>query len=222
MTPVAQVQQWLTAIGETTYDAEHRERLMWKELREVQAAMDEWHQWNEALWSAESESQVESYALKTQQAQVNLVEALCELAGVAIGTTVLRWGQSASDVTTLADWGPVSFERADIEEGMYELFRKPFALPLRSIRRAAAYYGFGDKLEACFTEVHRANMRKLECEICGGCGEYPDDDFYEPTVQCCQCNGTGRLVRRSPDGRILKPAGWQPADLGPILFPEKS
>jgi predicted HAD superfamily Cof-like phosphohydrolase len=221
MTPVQMVQEWLTAIGETEYDQAHRERLMWEELRELQAAMDEYHAVHDAVgkldeppWSGD---------LKARAALAAIARELCDLAYVAIGTAVLM-GHDWLDAYTLAEieppsgWQTLAFnpERCSIERNLYQLFFHPFES--RPIRRAAAFYGIGGKLEACFAEVHRANMAKLlECGRCEGKGRiFGEDRAY--THECFECNGSSRRVKRTPDGKIIKPTGWQPPDLRPILF----
>lgn len=205
MTPVEMVQEWMTAIGETEYDAEHRERLLWEELRELQAAMDDYHAVHDAvrrvdepLWSG---------GMKEHNVLIAIARELCDVAYVAIGTALLRPNRFGN-IAWPSGFEPVDQQRFDMEAGLYLLFRHPSLL--RPILRAADYYGFGDKLETCFAEVHRANMRKLECDWCCGRGD----------TKCAGCHGTGRRVSRAPDDCILKPAGWQPPDLGKILFGE--
>lgn len=52
---------------------------------------------------------------------------------------------------------------------------------------------YGIDLDACFAEVHRSNMAKLDAD--------------------------GNPIVRE-DGKILKPSGWQPPGLKSILYPE--
>ena len=212
--PVEMVQEWLTAIGETTYDPDHRERLMWEELDEARDAMRQYHAVisdSEERWPSDKEPWLSWH----REALIAIARELCDLAYVAIGTALVQYPNQYWGGITLRDYGPTSAPRWMIEEGLYELFSRSHAT--RSIRKAAAYYGIGDKLEACFAEVHRANMAKLECEECRGWGILRES---VPSGICAACDGTGRHVRRSPDGKILKPKHWQPPDLGPILFPE--
>lgn len=49
-------------------------------------------------------------------------------------------------------------------------------------------------LDACFEEVHAANMRKVNSE-------------------------TGKVIKRKSDGKILKPVGWTGPCIEKILFP---
>jgi len=200
MTPVEMVQEWMTAIGETTHDAKHREALLWGALRRLQAAMNEWHQFDK-----DSNPNCEWF----RASRINIARALCDVAYVAIGTALLRVYTPEDQLFYHHErLDPDRWHRSAIEGSLYKLFQRPQYLA--PIRRAAAYYGFGDKLEDCFAEVHRANMRKLECDWCCGRGD----------TKCAGCHGTGRRVSRAPDDCILKPAGWQPPELGKILFGE--
>ena len=183
MTPVQKVQQWLTAIGETEYDAAHRERLLWEELRELQAATDDWN------------PPYTEFAEATRRKHlIAIVRETCDVAIVAIGNALLR-GHGTDRVHFDPSFRAKELDGAMVEEQMYGLFRRPGRL--QCVVDAAAYYGFGDKLEACFAEVHRANMRKLYCTTC--------DDI-------------GCHIRYSCEGKIVKPAGWEAPNLGPILF----
>jgi len=216
MTPVEMVQEWMTAIGETTHDAKHREALLWGALRRLQAAMNEWHQFDK-----DSNPNCEWF----RASRINIARALCDVAYVAIGTALLQ-NHDWLDVYRLTEmespsgWLTLTEKpnRVSVERNLYRLFYHPHES--RPIRRAAAYYGFGDKLEDCFAEVHRANMAKLEC--CAECSDGWNRDnrlmYGVGYLRCKKCDGTGRAVRRTNAGRILKPAGWQPPDLGPILF----
>jgi len=194
MTPVEQVQEWLTAIGEKTYDAEHRERLLWGALRRLQAAMDEYHAVHEAVgkldeppWSGD---------MNARKALKAIARALCEVAYEAIGSALLR-GEDLSGYN-LRCTESSGETRATIEQMLYDLFRDDEGPDsCYPIREAAAFYGFGDKLEACFAEVHRANMAKLWCGVCGKSG----------------CH-----IRRNVHGEVAPKFGWEPPDLGPILF----
>lgn len=57
-----------------------------------------------------------------------------------------------------------------------------------------AGHAFGIDLDACFAEVHRSNMSKLDAQ--------------------------GQVVRRD-DGKVLKSDLYSPPDLKPILFPNE-
>jgi len=203
MTPVEMVQEWMTAIGETTHDAKHREALLWGALRRLQAAMNEWHQFDK-----DSNPNCEWF----RASRINIARALCDVAYVAIGTALLRVYTPEDQLFYHHErLDPDRWHRSAIEGSLYKLFQRPQYLA--PIRRAAAYYGFGDKLEDCFAEVHRANMAKLKC----GC----DTEALRRTgINCLTCDGTGRAVRRTNAGSILKPAGWQQPDLGKIVFGE--
>lgn len=57
-----------------------------------------------------------------------------------------------------------------------------------------AGHAFGIDLDACFAEVHRSNMSKLDAQ--------------------------GQILRRD-DGKVLKSDLYSPPDLKPILFPNE-
>lgn len=211
MTPVQMVQEWLTAIGEK-YDPALRERLLWEEVRELQAAMDDYYAIHDAVGRLDEPSW--SGDMKARKALIAIARELIDVAIVAIGTALLR-GHGTDRVHFDPSFRAKELDRSMVEYQTYELFRRPGRL--QCIVDAAAYYGFGDKLEACVAEVHRANMAKLVCERCEGKGRiFGEDRAY--THECCDCDGTGRRVNRTNDGKIIKPAGWKAPDLGPILF----
>lgn len=66
-------------------------------------------------------------------------------------------------------------------------------------------------------EVHRSNMAKaVECLSCWGTGFEIDEaegHGYKSDRPCVPCRGTGRIVKLRPDGKGLKPDGWQPPDI---------
>lgn len=77
---------------------------------------------------------------------------------------------------------------------------------------------YGIPLDRVFDEVHRANMTKSDiCDYCHGYGNL--DPNSEVKVSCRNCRGTGRIVLRRPDGKILKPAGWTPPNIHGALYP---
>lgn len=64
----------------------------------------------------------------------------------------------------------------------------------------------GVDLQPFFEAVHAANMKKFgECPVCRGAGT---------EFGCTTCAGTGKHATYRPvDGKLSKPADWQPADL---------
>lgn len=57
-----------------------------------------------------------------------------------------------------------------------------------------------------FNEVHNTNMAKgLPCD-CNG--------FLH---ECPKCNGSGKVVTRRADGKVMKPAGWEPPNIRRLL-----
>lgn len=221
MTPVEQVQQWLTATGET-YDPAKRETLLWEALRKVQAAMHAYHQ---AIFDLHADPTVVGNYFAHKDALLNIARELCDLAYVAIGTALLSGRSYDTGEGSLAPWGLPYFDNKHAAEGhLYTLFQCPENTAC--LRMAAAFYGIGDKLEACFAEVHRANMDKVpECGECFGKGVEPAD-YWEGGYtmggdKCRECEGTGRIINRDATGRIIKPDGWRAPDLGKILFGEE-
>ena len=153
---------------------------------------------------------------------IAIARELIDVAIVALGNASLR-GEDLG-AYNLRPTESIAETRATIEQGLYDLFRDDQGSDsCYPIREVAAFYGFGDKLEACFREVHRANMAKLEeCFDCLGKGvahaDYWEGGYTMGGERCPECHGTGRRVNRTPDGKIVKPAGWEEPNLGPILF----
>lgn len=68
-----------------------------------------------------------------------------------------------------------------------------------------------------WNEVHRSNMEKaVDCTRCQGTGKWEPDG--EVIRQCFECHGTGSLIVRRADGKILKPDGWMPPDIKSIIL----
>ena len=217
-TPVQMVQEWLTAIGEK-YDPALRERLLWEEVRELQAAMDDYYAIHDAVGRLDEPSW--SGDMKARKALIAIARELIDVAIVALGNALIS---GAEPDTVRWYLGPMLLSgggaRHRVEAHLYELFEQPY-YP-EPIRYAAAYYGFGDKLEACFAEVHRANMAKLpDCVECEHVGQWEESDKWTGeafAVYCDRCEGNGRIITKDATGRILKPVGWKEPDLAPILF----
>lgn len=72
----------------------------------------------------------------------------------------------------------------------------------------------GVKGRPLFTEVHCANMRKAH--TCTDC----EAGFIHTDVSsaiCSTCNGLGRVIIKSPTGKVLKPDNWTPPDIASLL-----
>lgn len=86
---------------------------------------------------------------------------------------------------------------------------------------------FGIDLNAVMAEVHRSNMSKQQvCPECRGEGEVEHgtrrDEFGTwdtETFQCHQCDGTGKVVFKRSDGKVLKGPDYTPPDLEGVLWP---
>ena len=72
--------------------------------------------------------------------------------------------------------------------------------------------------QALWDEVHRSNIAKIRhpCTDCSATGIFQGDEGEMP---CPTCKGQGHdyEVRRREDGKVLKPDGWQPPALYPIV-----
>lgn len=79
----------------------------------------------------------------------------------------------------------------------------------------------GVPIEPFWREVHKANMAKLvPCTNCDGDGSMITGTLTTPAskVDCKVCHGTGKVaLKREIDGKVMRPEGWQPPALGPIL-----
>jgi predicted HAD superfamily Cof-like phosphohydrolase len=80
---------------------------------------------------------------------------------------------------------------------------------------------YGIPLDRVFEEVHRSNMEKaVACSTCLGAGSIPRTGA-SGIRKCPVCNGLGRIVLRRPDGKVLKPEGWQPPNIHAALYPSE-
>lgn len=79
----------------------------------------------------------------------------------------------------------------------------------------------GIPLPEVWDAVQAANMAKFPpCENCGGRGVYSDEadcDLPENALECASCGGKGRRVPTDGAGKIIKPPGWEPPDIGSVL-----
>lgn len=86
---------------------------------------------------------------------------------------------------------------------------------------------FGIDLNAVMAEVHRSNMSKQQvCPECRGEGEVEHgtrrDEFGNwdtETFQCHQCDGTGKVVFKRSDGKVLKGPDYTPPNVEGVLWP---
>lgn len=77
-----------------------------------------------------------------------------------------------------------------------------------------AALAFGVDLEPVWKLVQAANMSKgSRCSDCLGGGFDRFSEATEPPF-CSSCRGTGRIVRKRVDGKVLKPHDWTPPDVG--------
>lgn len=111
----------------------------------------------------------------------------------------------------------------NLEDAAYSTKEASFATLARVYKELAdliyVAYGLdqhlGSKLPEVFSEVHRANMTKLwDCDDCLGSGDYWIDGLV---YRCDSCHGTGKMIRRREDGKILKPPTYEPPDIERIL-----
>lgn len=71
-------------------------------------------------------------------------------------------------------------------------------------------------------EVHRSNMAKAtRCITCGGIGQvmvqYGSGQYDFAAEECKSCSGTGYIVKRREDGKVLKPESWSAPDIVGVL-----
>jgi len=81
---------------------------------------------------------------------------------------------------------------------------------------------FGIDLEPIWDAVHGANLAKFPaCEACNGVGNlmvYGDGISVAGQLAACgSCDGRGRVAIRDAQGKVMKPRGWKPADVGAVL-----
>lgn len=82
---------------------------------------------------------------------------------------------------------------------------------------------FGIPFNDVFAGIHEANMRKLvDCPTCAV--EYYELTNKEPQLVsegCEVCKFTGKVSLKDPGGKMMKPPGWQKADVASILNQHK-
>lgn len=87
---------------------------------------------------------------------------------------------------------------------------------------AGLMHGFGLDAQSLWDEVHRSNIAKIKhpCASCGTTGVDPSEvsgEVSNPQCKACEGNGFIYEVRRREDGKVLKPANWQPPALLPLV-----
>lgn len=67
-------------------------------------------------------------------------------------------------------------------------------------------------------EVHRSNVDKIK-HLCTACAGAQFVNVEGTDTPCPACKGQGHRyeVRRREDGKVLKPEGWQPPQLRPLI-----
>lgn len=84
-------------------------------------------------------------------------------------------------------------------------------------------HALGLEPQALWDEVHRSNIAKIKhpCMTCSATGIIRMDGEETP---CPDCKGQGHVyeVRRRDDGKVLKPDGWTPPMLRPLVLAQKA
>lgn len=81
-------------------------------------------------------------------------------------------------------------------------------------------HGLGLDPQPLWNEVHRSNIDKIKhlCTRCNGSGTVEGEAGLLDT--CPDCSGQGYIYevrKRREDGKVLKPDGWQPPALLPLV-----
>ena len=79
-------------------------------------------------------------------------------------------------------------------------------------------HGLGLDPQPLWNEVHRSNVDKIKhpCEMCNASGEVP---LEHADINCPTCKGQRFIyeARYREDGKVLKPAQWEPPQLFPLV-----
>lgn len=157
--------------------------------------------------------------------QLELAEAMLGAGRDAVGQLRRAWDAFEVELKTtlLVENDPEISEYVDLEAIAGEL-----ADDLVIAYGTAEFYGID--LDVAYEAVMEANLRKIpDCDAPGclsgfvvrpigtGPGERrPEDTLISDPCEACGGSGKGPPILRE-DGKILKPDGWEPADLGPAL-----
>jgi hypothetical protein len=78
-------------------------------------------------------------------------------------------------------------------------------------------HAIGVRPRPLWAAIHKANLAKIpDCQECNGTGV--SGGIASDEMDCSHCDGLGKLPPiRNEQGKVLKPAGWQPPDLIPLL-----
>jgi len=123
-------------------------------------------------------------------------------------------------------------EFAELEEAWKEHLRQPSEGSVTEIADACLdliyvatglIHALGLDPQPLWDEVHRSNVEKIKhpCLSCEATGTvvYIDDQERRSQQPCSACKGQGFVyeVRRREDGKVLKPGGWTPPQLLPLV-----
>lgn len=137
------------------------------------------------------------------------------------------FGQHASPETARLYYDLVREEFSELEVAMAAHQQSPSHETVTEIADACIdlvyvvsglLHGLGLDPQPLWDEVHRSNIAKIK-HACGTCETKGVVDIEGVEITCPQCGGSGYHyeVRRRADGKVLKPDGWQPPNLLPLV-----
>lgn len=85
-----------------------------------------------------------------------------------------------------------------------------------------ACVSYGLPFMEVFEAIHEANLRKLvDCPMCSleyeEYGSYSGSRTVSISDGCEKCRFTGKISLKDPGGKMMKPLGWQKADVESII-----
>jgi predicted HAD superfamily Cof-like phosphohydrolase len=157
------------------------------------------------------------------RARLIMEEAFETLSALFDADSVLAGGRHAVAVSTalalakayvddVIDLAPVKVNLPEVADGLADL----------DVVIEGSRLEFGINGPRVAAVVHISNMAKLsDCPDCGGTGHVAGTEV-DADFDCERCGGDGKVALKRPDGKVIKPDGWQPPDIAGEIERQKT